>query len=285
MRKSLNKLDSLIKAIEKSPAGQDRINQLEEAVAMYARQHAKESVVIKQTTKDNSIKFIAISDTHFGSLYENLDVYKSAIKLAEKEGIEDILHVGDVLDGHKIYRGQEFELHSHGWDKQSKWFAKQVPFSEKVRVHFIAGNHDTSFKNQAGIEPGEAISNLRPDWHFLGNDVANITLKTKKGFKYNVALIHPAGGSSYALSYRPQKIVDQWSGRTKPNMLLIGHYHKAEFIPSYRNVSIIQAGSGQSQTPFMARQALAAHVGFWSVKVTPGAKYSRITAEFMAIYK
>lgn len=283
--KKNTKLDSLIEVIEKSPKGKDRIGQLEEAVAMYARHHTKEKLIIDQPTDDNTIKFIALSDTHFGSLYENLDVYKAAVKFAEDEGITDILHAGDVVDGHKIYKGQEFELHQHGWDRQSKWFAQQVPVSETVRVHFIAGNHDTSFKNQAGIEPGEALARLRPDWHFMGNDIANITFRTKSKMKYDVSLIHPGGGSSYALSYRSQKIVDQWSGGTKPNMLIIGHYHKAEFIPSYRNVAILQAGCGQNQTPFMARQALAAHVGFWSVAIVPGKRHNRIKAEFIAVYK
>lgn len=284
-KKNTDKLDSLIQAIEQSPESKGRINQLEEAMAAYARHQAKEKVIIEQSTKDNTLRFVAIGDTQFGSLYERIDVYKAALKLAEVEGIPDVFHTGDVLDGHKVYKGQEFELHRHGWDRQSKWFAEQVPKNNNIRIHFITGNHDASFKKEAGIEPGEALAQLRPDWNFLGNDIANITLKTGTGAKYNIAMIHPAGGSSYALSYRPQKIVDQWSGGSKPQMLLIGHYHKAEYMPSYRNVTVIQTGCCQNQTPFMARQALAAHVGFWVISVTPGDKYNRIKAEFVAVYK
>jgi len=285
MKKNLHKLDSLVQEIAKSPESKDRLKQLEEAVAMYARNRSKERLVIEQYNEDNTIKFLAMGDTHFGSMYERLDIFKAALKFAEVEKITDILHAGDVLDGHKIYKGQEFELHKHGWDRQSKWFAQQVPVNSKVKVHFITGNHDASFKREAGIEPGEGLIALRPDWHYLGSEIADITFKTPKGSKYKVALIHPGGGSSYALSYRSQKIVDQWSGGTKPNMLLIGHYHKAEFIPSYRNVAILQVGCGQAQTPFMARQALAAHVGFWSISIAPGDKYNRIKAEFIAVYK
>ena len=83
-------------------------------------------------------------------------------------------------------------------------------------------------------------------------------------------LIHPGGGSSYALSYRPQKIVESLEGGTKPDMLAIGHYHKADYIPSYRNVATLQVGTFQRQTPFMSRQGLAAHVGGWIVDVTVG---------------
>jgi hypothetical protein len=82
-------------------------------------------------------------------------------------------------------------------------------------------------------------------------------------------LIHPSGGSSYAISYRSQKIVEQIEGGTKPNMLLIGNYHKAEWMPSYRNVSVCQVGAFQAQTPFMLTKGLAAHVGGWIMQMTP----------------
>ena len=116
MKKNLHKLDSLVQEIAKSPESKDRLKQLEEAVAMYARNRSKERLVIEQYNEDNTIKFLAMGDTHFGSMYERLDIFKAALKFAEVEKITDILHAGDVLDGHKIYKGQDFELHKHGWE-------------------------------------------------------------------------------------------------------------------------------------------------------------------------
>jgi len=85
-------------------------------------------------------------------------------------------------------------------------------------------------------------------------------------------------------SYRPQKITESLEGGTKPDMLAIGHYHKAELIPSYRNVAVLQAGTFERQTPFMARQGLAAHVGGWIVEAVVGNGHNRIKAEFIAFY-
>ena len=72
--------------------------------------------------------------------------------------------------------------------------------------------------------------------------------------------------NSYAWSYRPQKIVESLEGGTKPNVLLIGHYHKAEYL-FYRNVHILQAGTTQAQTPWMRSKALHASMGCWIVEL------------------
>jgi hypothetical protein len=97
-------------------------------------------------------------------------------------------------------------------------------------------------------------------------------------------LIHPGGGTSYALSYRAQKIVESLEGGTKPDLLAIGHYHKADMIPSYRNVCAIQTGTFERQTPFMARGGLSAHVGGWIGEVVKGKGHNTIKAEFVAFY-
>ena len=102
--------------------------------------------------------------------------------------------------------------------------------------------------------------------------------------KFSLMLIHPGGGSAYALSYKPQKIVESLEGGTKPNMVAIGHFHKAEMMPSYRNICSIQSGTFQRQTPFMARGGLSAHVGGWIVDVTVGDGHNVIRAEFVAFY-
>jgi hypothetical protein len=55
-------------------------------------------------------------------------------------------------------------------------------------------------------------------------------------------------------------------------------------MPSYRNICMIQSGTFCKQTPFMARQGLAAHVGGWIVEVQVGEVHNSIKAEFVAVY-
>ena len=98
-------------------------------------------------------------------------------------------------------------------------------------------------------------------------------------------LFHPSGGTAYALSYRPQKVVESYSGGRKPNILIMGHYHKSEYIPCLRNVMVIQAGTTCGQTPFMRRKSIAAHMGFWIVEFQFGSDINRFKAEFFAFYE
>ncbi len=265
--------------------GGHRIAALEAALKSQAESRHKINLEIP--TKDNSLVFGVIGDTHYGSLYEAKDECAALYERFRAEGISDVFHSGDVIDGHNVYKGQEFEIHAHGWAAQRDWFAKTAPKVTGITTHFITGNHDASMKKAAGIDAGAELADRRKDWNFLGEDYAAIVFKTPNGRKMKIGMIHPTGGSAYALSYRPQKIVEQIEGGSKPDLLLIGHYHKAEFLPSYRNVATIQSGTFQYQTPFMLTKGLSANVGGWIVRcsVQPGVVASTsIRAEFVAFY-
>jgi predicted phosphodiesterase len=265
--------------------GGSKIAALEAALKQQAA--ARHPIHLELPSATNILKFGVIGDTHYGSRYEATDAIEALYRWFDSNGVENVLHAGDVLDGHKVYHGQEFELHSHGWAEQRDWFIKHAPKIEGITTHFITGNHDNSMKKAAGVDVGSELADRRPDWNFLGEDYATIRFNTPSGGKFVVGLMHPSGGSAYALSYRPQKITEQLEGGAKPNMLCIGHFHKAEFIPSYRNVAVLQTGCGQWQTPFMVTKGLSAHVGGWLVEVVvqPEKVLSNaIRAEFVAFY-
>jgi DNA polymerase II small subunit/DNA polymerase delta subunit B len=236
--------------------------------------------VTVETRKDCHLRFGVIGDTHIGSLYAHTEALAAYYEHVKAQGVGVVYHVGDVLDGHRVYRGQEFELRDIGLEQQVGRLAKVAP--QSVPTRFITGNHDQSFKTAAGAPVGRLIEDAT-GWRFLGEEQARVEWQTPNG-AFSLQLIHPGGGSSYALSYRPQKIVESLEGGTKPDMLAIGHYHKAEFMPSYRNVASLQSGTFQRQTPFMSRQGLAAHMGGWIVDVTVGDGHNVIRAEFVAVY-
>ncbi len=79
-------------------------------------------------------------------------------------------------------------------------------------------------------------------------------------------LMHPGGGSAYAISYAPQKIVEGFDGGDKPAVLLVGHYHKASYQLT-RNVHVVQVGCFEDQTVFMRQKKLSAHIGGMLVRV------------------
>lgn len=223
----------------------------------------------------NNFKFLAFGDSHIGHEKYDSGLTKHALKQAEKEKVDFVLHTGDVVDGWYQNRPQSlFEQTEVGFDRQLDRAVKEfVPFKKLgVPFYFITGNHEyNTYMRGAGVEFGNVVQDRLKqeglDAHYLGN--AEATLKTKGGS--DIKLLHPDGGTAYALSYKPQKIIESLDGGAKPNILLVGHFHKAEYL-FYRNVHCLQTGTLCGQTKFMKGKGIPAHKGFWIVDVNTNDK-------------
>lgn len=276
-RKSIN---SESKKLEEESKKKDlEIKRLQESLNQYCNR-SSEYVI----DSDNTIKIGAVGDTHIGSLDSNLVALNDFYKYAAKEGVELIVHTGDVMDGYHMHPGMEFEQNALGFAAQLELTVKNYPRVKGIKTYFITGNHDASFKKGAGVECGAMLAEARDDMIFLGSDTAYLTFETRKeDRKYH--LLHPDGGTAYAISYKPQKVVDSYPGGNKPDVLLMGHYHKAEYLPNYRNVQVVQTGTFQYQTPYMARKATPAHLGGWILDDTFGSYKNIFKTTFIPYYE
>lgn len=266
--------------------GQPKINRLQKEldierkkVAAMADIQGKVDVV---TSTGCTLRFGLFGDTQFGSIYSHVTAFRGLMEYMHSRGIETAYHTGDVLDGHRVYKGHEFELTDLGLEAQIDRLVASTPDS-CPEIRFITGNHDASFKQLAGVPVGKLIGQASDKWKFLGEEQATVEFKTPNG-DYKLGLLHPGGGTAYAISYKLQKIIESIAPSEKPNMLGIGHYHKSEFLPVYRNVAGFQTGCLQKQTPFMARGGLAAHVGGWIIEVVVGENFNIVRPEFLAFY-
>lgn len=208
------------------------------------------------------IQFGLMGDTQFGSKYAQITYLHDFYKLCADNGIIDIYHTGDITDGIKMRPGHEYELYSVSADEMRDDVIKNYPKIDGIMTHFITGNHDASTYKHIGYDIGQAIANNRPDMHYLGRDCAIVNLTPK----CTLELRHPWDGTAYAISYKPQKMIEAMESDSKPNILAIGHYHKAEYI-LYRNVHCFQTGCFQGQTPFTRGKGISVHLGGWIVTV------------------
>ncbi|MFA5025663.1 MAG: metallophosphoesterase family protein [Candidatus Shapirobacteria bacterium] len=247
-----------------SKEDKERIRILTETVSKLRRHTQTTEISFSGTTH----KFGYVSDTHVGSIYADLALLETAYDVFEKQGITKVLHSGDLLDGIKIYRGQEFELEAFGEDAQVELTVNRYPKKPGITTYFIAGNHDRSFYKLTGSDVGLKLQERRPDLQYIGHQEANIIIGDGD-HKATIRLVHPDGGSAYALSYKPQKYIESLASGTKPDILLVGHYHKAEVL-FFRGVISVQGGTLQQQTPFMRGKSLSAAMGFWTIDVTVG---------------
>lgn len=209
-----------------------------------------------------TIRFAIMGDTQFGSKYAQMTYLHNFYDLCEKEGIKNVYHTGDITDGLKMRAGHEYELYENSADGQLEDVVNNYPCREGITTHFITGNHDASLYKHVGYDIGRAIALQRPDMNYLGRDCAVVHLTPN----CTLELRHPWDGTAYALSYKMQKMIEAMESDSKPNILAVGHYHKAEYL-FYRNVHALQTGCFQGQTPFTRGKGISVHMGGWIVTI------------------
>jgi len=213
---------------------------------------------------DNTYLFGFIGDTHIGSKYCRYDVLDDLYKRFDNEGVDRVFHGGNWIEGEA--RFNKYDIDVYGLDAQCQALAERYPETYSVTYAVTGDDHEGWYAQNAGIDIGKHMENImvdsgRSDWSDCGYMEAFFKLKNFSSERSTqLLLMHAGGGSAYATSYRPQKIVEAFSGGEKPSVLLIGHYHKASY-NHFRNVHCIQVGCTQDQTPFLRKKGIHVDVG------------------------
>jgi hypothetical protein len=235
------------------------------AISTSVAQGAKHSMLDETMWQGDKVSFGFTSDNHLCSHFERLDVLNLLYDLYASEGIHTVLNGGNWIDGEA--RFNKNEIHTKGMTKQIDYAVKNYPYREGIKTWFVSGDDHCGWYNQReGINIGEYFQMKREqaglfDMTHLGYVEADIEIN-EGGFENEswMRVMHAGGGSAYATSYAPQKIIESLQGGEKPSVLFIGHYHKLSY-NVIRNVHVIQMGCTQDQSIFMRKQKIEAHVG------------------------
>lgn len=208
------------------------------------------------------VKLGFIPDSHIGSTFFDKNIFDDAVKSFNREKVDAVYHVGDIIEGMSNRDGHIYELDIPGVTNQID-YACELLSNIKQPLYFIEGNHHqwASRKANQGVEVGRIIENQLPNSKRLGEMVADIKLAKN----IRLRLSHE-GSSAYALSYSGQKRINALEGGTKPNIIINGHLHKSMYM-QYRNIHYFEAGSMQRQTPFMAMKGSPAMLGYWILDI------------------
>ncbi len=213
---------------------------------------------------DNTFLFGACGDQHIASKYHREDVNRDLYERYERARVQAVFNTGNWIDGEAPFN--RYDLVAHGFDRQCRLLAELYPKHEFPTYAVWGKDHEGWYSNREGIDVGAYAEGIMRteghNWHNLGHMEAHVKLTNANTGAYAVlAVVHPGGGSAYALSYAIQKIVESLEGGEKPAVGLYGHYHKLMGPTPIRNVFCVQTGTGQDQTPFMRQKRLEAHVG------------------------
>jgi len=238
--------------------------------------------------KGERIKLGLIADTHLCSKYERLEALNCIYDIFADENIEIVYHGGNYIDGENIYN--KYEIHTAGVTPQVEYFIKNYPQREGIITKFIVGDdHEGWYIARERLNIGEytqmkAEQSGRKDLEYIGYIEADIYFEGINGGSW-MRVMHGGGGSAYALSYTPQKIVESLQGGEKPRILLLGHYHKLDWCFP-REVHCIQMGCFQEQTPWMRKRKMQAHVGgeILELILAPDGTINRVRLEYITFF-
>ena len=226
----------------------------------------KPTVIDVSKFKHKHYRFGLTADNHLGSKYERMDVLNALFDIWASQGIRDVYQCGNMIEGE---RHSKFDIHIHGMQNQVDYFVENWPKRKGITTYYVTGDdHEGWYVQDEGVNIGKFIEMAskeagRTDLVFLGHMEHDIVLKAPNGSSI-MRVLHAGGGSSYATSYSVQKIVESYQGGEKPHILLVGHYHKAEY--GYpREVHVVQAGCTKDQDSFLRKNKIAAHVGGWTI--------------------
>ena len=210
----------------------------------------------------NENEILVVSDTHFGNIHNQLHLLNDLYQEAYNRGITTVLHVGDLTDGNYLNRPESpRQQFLHGFDEQVGYVVEMYPYVDGIHTYYILGSHDETHYKNGGATVNKWVDMNRKDMHFLGQDTGEFMLD-----KVKIVLDHPGGGSSQALSYKPQKRIDILESHIKPKLLLIGHYHKS-YAFVYRNVQCIEIPALCDKTQFQQKQGLINNMGGYFLKI------------------
>jgi len=234
------------------------------------------------------LRFGFVSDTHLGSKFERMDVLNALYDIYADEGIDTIYHGGNIVDGE--CRFNKYEIHTQGLTPQVDYCINNYPKRKGVKTFFITGDdHEGWWIQRERINIGDHIQMKaekagRDDLQYIGHVEADIDLCEDEGKSW-MRIMHGGGGTAYALSYTPQKIVESYQGGEKPRILMLGHYHKIDYCFP-REVHVIQMGCTEDQTIFMRKKKIQAHIGGGILKVNraPDGTINRVNVEYITFF-
>jgi len=202
------------------------------------------------------------TDTHIGEVSFNDSLWISFIEECEREKVQLIVHAGDVHEGMSNRPDQIYHLTDIGSSAQMDHAEKLFRMTD-IPIKVIDGNHDRWGIKSNGLFMVRDLANRMPGHvEFLGSDSGYFFINGTRWM-----LWHGEDGSSYATSYRLQKLIEAFTGGDKPQVLLAGHTHK-EISMLERNVHTVSGGALSYQSAWMKSTRKACHTGFHIIRAT-----------------
>lgn len=165
-------------------------------------------------------RFLAIADTHIGSINERFDLLDNIYEYAAKVGIHTIVHCGDLIEGPELNDINSLKK----TNEVLKYIIKKYPKDDNIYNYITFGNHDARSIVQDNYNIINLLTSRRLDFISMGYKFG--CFKTLNDF---ITIYHP-----YRHKNRDQYINDVHNNYPdiETKLILLGHTHRSA---SYMN--------------------------------------------------
>lgn len=214
------------------------------------------------TDSQNKFKFIAVSDTRFGSVDEQLSILNDIYMKGYELGYDNAILCGNISEG--IYSVTNPYAEGNFLSDtltQVDYIIENYPYIEGMKTYFITGPRDERHLSKNKINIGKRISEKRDDMIYLGDISHSVMIDKAK-----MLIFAPKLAKTYTVSYRAQQQIDSFRSEDKPDILLYGGLLQMEKF-TYRNVQCITVPSVCRTTKEMNDKRYSNTVGAWYITV------------------
>lgn len=127
--------------------------------------------------EENEFRFIVISDTHFGSVFENIKYLNYVYEYASKNDINYILHAGDLIEGSYDNFARCKEEYKT-IDSQIEHVFKDYSYDKNIKNMILLANHDAYSIYHYGVDIAPLLKE-REDFQILGYRCAYIKINDR----------------------------------------------------------------------------------------------------------
>ena len=233
----------------------------------------------------NEFNALVISDTRLGSKYQQLSRLNSAYLEAHRQGIDTVIHCGDLTEGLYGLKNPYYQtLFVDTTDDQIDYVVEHYPYIEGMQTYFITGDQDATHTAINGVDIGRIIDSEREDMTYLGNMRCTMNIN-----KMKVLVQHLKVGAfdrAKTISYKPQESIYAMRSEEKVDIILDGHILASQQMTE-RGMRELAVPSIVATTPKIRSSAIPHNVGFILMRttLTKDGKLKDFEATFSPFYQ
>ncbi len=210
--------------------------------------------VRKNTSTDDLpyYELAIVSDTHWGSIYQQKTIFDSFIEDCRDRGIQTLVHCGDLIDGIMPQKYHNEVRFLHTTSEFEQYTQKFYPTGFNTNI-ITKGNHETSLaKFDWHYDFCNELSIRRPDLIYIpkGTPIVgpgNILVCVSHG---GGSCASPGQNRNKRMKTRTLQLMSEgYIG----SIFIYGHCHSCAYIPFYMNKIIIGVGCFQSPNDYLLK--------------------------------